>query len=208
MTGHVTLMPAALAKAKETPHHDIDQRVFLYGISWQRFLGVLAAKGESSAVRITYIDGTLELMSPSVSHEGIEKDDLPARRNVRGRARRRSVGRWLVDTEERLKKLGIEPDECDCIGKPPEAVPDLAIEVIWTSGGLDKLDVYRGLGVRDVWVYEDGKLDVYSLRGERYVRAARSKLLPDIDLARVAALASRPDQPVAIREFRAELRRG
>jgi Uma2 family endonuclease len=87
-------------------------------------------------------------------------------------------------------------------------VPDFAIELNWTSGGLDKLEVYRGLGVREVWMYEDGKLGVYVLRGERYVRAARSKLLPGIDLTRVAALASRPDQPVAVREFRAALRLG
>jgi hypothetical protein len=79
---------------------------------------------------------------------------------------------------------------------------------VWTSGGLEKLDVYRGLGVREVWVWEEGKLAAHVLRGDRYVRAARSRLLPGIDLALLARLAARPDQPVAVRELRAALRKG
>jgi hypothetical protein len=59
-----------------------------------------------------------------------------------------------------------------------------------------------------VWVWKSGKLGAYLLRGERYVRAARSRLLPGIDLALVARFASRLDQPVAVRELRAELRKG
>jgi len=47
------------------------------------------------------------------------------------------------------------------------------------------LEVYRGLGVREVWVWKKGRLGAYLLRGERYVRAARSRLLPGLDLARV-----------------------
>lgn len=185
---------------------DPDQRVLLHGVSWDRFLDVLAARGDDSAVRVTYLSGELELMSPSLSHETIKKtiarlieayaDELGL--DLYG------VGSWTL--KSKLKKLGIEPDECYSIGKPSR-VPDLAIEVIWTSGGLDKLEVYRGLGVREVWVWKKEKLGAYLLRGETYVRAARSRLLPGIDLARVARFASRPDQPVAVREFRAELRK-
>jgi hypothetical protein len=32
----------------------------------------------------------------------------------------------------------------------PPQVPDIAIEVVWTSGGIDKLEVYRGLDVPEV----------------------------------------------------------
>jgi Uma2 family endonuclease len=115
--GYVTHMRAALAKAKELPHHDIDQRVFLYGISWQRFLDVLAAKGESSAVRITYIDGALELMSPSWSHESIK---TTIGRLVEAYADERGIdlygaGSWTLKSKR--KKLGIVPDECYSIGK-------------------------------------------------------------------------------------------
>ena len=44
----------------------------------------------------------------------------------------------------------IEADECYVVGvleAEPER-PDLAVEVVWTGGGLSKLEVYRGLGAR------------------------------------------------------------
>jgi Uma2 family endonuclease len=200
-------MNAAAAQILDALQEDADQRVFLRGVSWRRFLDVLAARGDESAVRVTYIGGVLELMSPSINHEMIKKtlarlveayaDELGL--DLYG------IGSWTL--KSKLKKLGIEPDECYSLGKPGK-VPDLAIEVVWTSGGLDKLDVYLGLGVREVWVWEEGKLAAYVLRGERYVRAARSRLLSGIDLALLARLASRPDQPVAVRELRAALRKG
>jgi Uma2 family endonuclease len=197
--------PVRDAAAPDASVGDHDQRVILHGVSWQRFLDVLAARGDSSAVRITYLAGELELMSPSYSRETIKKTIA---RLVEAYADELGIdlyaaGSWTL--KSKLKKLGIEPDECYSIGKPSR-VPELAIEVVWTSGGLDKLEVYRGLGVREVWVYKNEKLGAYVLRSDHYVRAARSRLLPGIDLKRVAQLAVRPDQPVAIREFRAELR--
>ncbi len=39
--------------------------------------------------------------------------------------------------------------------------PDLAIEVIWTSGGIDKLESYRGLGVGEVWFWREGRMEVF-----------------------------------------------
>lgn len=198
---------APVARLPAAPPADMDQRIFLRGISWAQFLAVLAARRESGAVRITYLAGVLELMSPSFSHETIKKTIA---RLIEAYADELGLdlygaGSWTL--KSKLKKLGIEPDECYSIGKPSR-VPELAIEVVWTSGGLDKLEVYRGLGVREVWVWKKGRLGAHVLRDDRYVRAARSRLLPGIDLALVARLATRPDQPVAVREFRAEVRRG
>jgi len=200
-------MRAAVAPLSADSPADMDQRVFLRGVSWEQFLAVLAARGESAAVRITYLGGALELMSPSFSHETIK---TTIGRLVEAYADEHGLdlygaGSWTL--KSKLKKLGIEPDECYSIGKPSR-VPELAIEVVWTSGGLDKLEVYRGLGVREVWVWKKGRLGAHVLRGDRYVRAARSRLLPGIDLALVARFAARPDQPAAVRQFRAEIRAG
>jgi Uma2 family endonuclease len=207
LRARMPLMRAAVAPLPCAPSDDRDQRVFLHGVSWARFLDVVGARGESSAVRVTYLAGELELMSPSFSHESIKKTIA---RLVEAYADELGLdlygaGSWTL--KSKLKKLGIEPDECYSIGKPSR-VPELAIEVFWTSGGLDKLEVYRGLGVREVWVWKKEKISAYLLRGDRYVRAARSRLLPGLDLALVARLAVRPDQPVAVRELRAELRKG
>jgi len=78
--------------------------------------------------------------------------------------------------------------------------PDLAIEVEWTSGRIDKLEVYRKLGVREVWYWHEGRLEPYLL-------AARSKVLPGIDVAEVASLLDRPSASRAIREYNAALRK-
>ena len=53
----------------------------------------------------------------------------------------------------------VEPDECYVFGPPRKARrPDLTIEVIWTSGSIDKLEIYRKLTVGEVWIWRDGKL--------------------------------------------------
>jgi hypothetical protein len=85
--------------------------------------------------------------------------------------------------------------------------PDLAIEVEWTSGRIDKLDIYRKLGVREIWYDRDGRITPYVLRGERYREVARSKALADIDLAEIAALLDRPTASRAIRDYQRSLRR-
>jgi Uma2 family endonuclease len=62
------------------------------------------------------------------------------------------------------KERGLEPGECYVVGKPQaEGFPELAIEVVVTSGWINKLEVYSGLGVREVWLWADGRILVYVL---------------------------------------------
>jgi Uma2 family endonuclease len=56
--------------------------------------------------------------------------------------------------------------------------PDLAIEVIWTSGGLDKREIYRALGVREVWFWRKGRLTVHALRPAGYEEIAGRRAAP------------------------------
>jgi Uma2 family endonuclease len=103
---------------------------------------------------------------------------------------------------------GAEADECYVFGPTPRAKrrPDLVIEVIWTSGGIDKLKVYRKLGAREVWYYEKGRVQVYLRRGAAYEAAAASEALPGIDLDQLASFLDRPTASQAIRDYRAALR--
>lgn len=65
-------------------------------------------------------------------------------------------------------------------------LPDLAIEVVFSSGGIDKLEAYKRLKIKEVWFWEDGVLEVYYLRGEGdeiyYEKIARSEEVKGIDL--------------------------
>jgi hypothetical protein len=73
---------------------------------------------------------------------------------------------------------------------------------------LDKLDVYAGFGIREVWTFENGTFTVYEFEGttRRYAAIERSRLVPDLDLAMIARYAMRIDTPQALRELDAELR--
>ncbi len=84
--------------------------------------------------------------------------------------------------------------------------PDLAIEVIWTSGGVDKRRLYAGLGVRELWEWKAGRIVVMVLRAGTYVVVPRSKVLPKLDLAVLASFVEKDDQTRAVREFRKTLR--
>ena len=49
-----------------------DHYVHLYGVAWGDYLRLLEIRGERSAPRLTYIEGTLEIMSPSRTHDEIK----------------------------------------------------------------------------------------------------------------------------------------
>ena len=62
-------------------------------------------------------------------------------------------------------------------------MPDLAIEMIVTSGLVDKLEIYRGLGVAEVWQWQSGRLLICRFRSVGYEVVRESPLLPDLVLA-------------------------
>jgi Uma2 family endonuclease len=62
-------------------------------------------------------------------------------------------------------------------------VPDLCIEVIVSSGGVDKLRKYQLRGVPEVWFWQDNQITVYCLVDGNYHQWEGSRCLPDLDLA-------------------------
>lgn len=186
---------------------EIDQRVFVR-LGWNAFEQFLKARGDGSANRVTYLDGVLEIMSPSHAHELIKKNiarlleawALEADVAITG------YGSWTLT--QRKKRSGIEPDECYFVGvRGGRGVPDFAIEVVWTHGGLEKLDVYHRLGVREVWVWEGGNLQVHARRASGWVRPSRSGLLRQLDLKLLSRYATVEDQHRALKAFLAAVRR-
>ena len=59
--------------AHDAPRLDEDQRVYLHDITWAQFEAIVAMRGETRSPRLTLVDGELELMSPSRTHEGIAR---------------------------------------------------------------------------------------------------------------------------------------
>lgn len=184
---------------------DVDQRVFLHGVSWQDYERLLSIRGDESSPRIAYLAGEIELMSPSRSHERLKK--LIARL-VEAFAEERQLplngfGSWTLKSQ--AEERAAEPDECYSLG-PPREVPDLVLEVVWSHGGIDKLDIYRRLGVREVWVWRERQVSVFVLRGDAYEQSERTELMPDLDLAELLTFADWEDQTAAVRAFRERVR--
>jgi Uma2 family endonuclease len=191
------------------PHDDepdTDHRVEMRGVSWETYRALDAARGEKATPRLTYDDGVLELLNPCRSHWYVE---TTAARLLELWAFERDldlVGLGSTTWRSEPKKTGLEADECYFVGPEREGPPDIAIEVVWTGGGIDKLRVYARLGVREVWVWRKGRLTVHALRDDQYAPLTRSELLPDVDLDLLATLAAHPDQAHAVRAWRTFLR--
>ncbi|HET7923610.1 MAG TPA: Uma2 family endonuclease, partial [Rhodanobacteraceae bacterium] len=183
-------------------------------VDWQGYQQLLAMRGESSVPRINYLEGLVELMSPSRYHE-IDKTCfarlLEAWSEIAG-VPLEGYGSWTLEDEK--VDRGAEVDECYTVRrvvKRDDDRPDIAIEVVWTSGGINKLEVYRKLGVREVWFYERGTLRFFALRpeaGDVYREISQSELLPELPLDVLLECMREPDQASAVRALRAALAAG
>lgn len=188
------------------PSGDHDHIVILRGVTWADYERVLKMRGDHSAPRINFLEGVLEIMSPSRTHESFKSmiGCLVEAWCMENDVDITPYGSWTL--KEKAVERGAEPDECYVVGDELDPVrPDLAIEVVWTSGGINKLEIYRKLGVREVWYWQEGELALHTLRRGRYVRIPRSKVLPGIDHAEVAELASMRPMTKAVREYRKRL---
>lgn len=111
-------------------------------------------------------------------------------------------------TWEASGKASAQADESYCFGGS-KSVPDLAIEVVFASGGTIELERYQTIGVPEVWFWEDGAFFVYCLRDEGYERVDRSEIpvLVDLGLALLTrcVLMAQTSRLDAVREFRQQI---
>ena len=185
-----------------------DSIVLLDGVTWADYERLLEIRGDRSAPRITYLEGTVEIMSPTRFHENIKSvigcliEVWCLERDIEFT----TLGAWTIKDEK--TRRGAEADECYVFGRVADAQrPDLAIEVEWTSGGLPKLEVWRKLGVHEVWIWKDKRLTPYVLRDAHYVEVPASEALPGIDLVLLVRFLDRPTTSQAIKDYRAALKR-
>ncbi len=181
--------------------------MILHGVTWDDYRRIMEIRGDRSAPRITYADGRLEIRRPSKAHEFLKSliGRLVEVYCLEVGVEFSTFGSWTLEDQD--VKHGVEPDECYVFGPARVTVrPDLAIEVVWTSGGLSKLDAYRAFGVREVWFWRRGVITPYVLRDDTYVETAASEVLPGIGLVQLAGFLDRPTTSEAMRAYRDVLR--
>src|SRR5947199_199851 len=106
-------------------------------LDWWQFEAMLAVRGDAAGVRVAYLGGTLELTSPSRTHEFVK---TMVGRLLEAYAEESGLflnGFGSLTMKNRTREVAVEPDECYAVGTDKDT-PDLAIEVIWTSGGIEK----------------------------------------------------------------------
>jgi Uma2 family endonuclease len=88
---------------------------------------------------------------------------------------------------------------------PGRSRPDLAIEIVFSSGGIDKLEAYKRLKIAEVWFWEDGVLEVYHLRGAGegmyYEKIMQSEAVPGIDFELLLRCVNMVNHVEALRTF-------
>jgi Uma2 family endonuclease len=183
-----------------------DQRIVHQG-TWEQFKSIQKGFEGSPGVRLFYYQGTIEILMPGQDHETFARIIYYL------------VTTFLVEqgiffkptgamTQEKEGVVSAQADESYCIGSV-KPIPDLSIEVVFTSGGTSKLERYRALGVPEVWFWEDGLLKLYHLRGDRYEPITRSELpglgALDLELLGRCILMAETDAGEAIRAFRREM---
>lgn len=165
-------------------------RTLLTGVRWSTYRALLFDLGENSSKRLTYDQGSLEIMTPLPEHE-INKGFLgrlvETTTEVLGLEIMSLCSTTLL--REDLQK-GIEPDECYYITNEAlvrskinfdfavDPIPDLAIEVDITSSSLNRLEIYGALGIAEFWRFDGKRLFIYCLQEGVYKQQEMSQVLP------------------------------
>lgn len=200
MTASLLNIPPSLPSA--------EQRLVLEGVTWQQYEALVTLfMNQFPALRMTYLEGSLELMTTSPEHERLK---TIIARLIEAFAEELDLdlnGYGSATFRQEAAARGLEPDECYCLGEL-QAVPDIALEIALTSGGIDKLKVYQGLGVKEVWFWEKQQLSLYGLTetGDTYEALERSQLLPKLDVALLASYVESSRQTQAVKAYRLALR--
>jgi Uma2 family endonuclease len=196
---------ATISARTESSVAEGDQHVTLHGVDWKGYLGMLRLRGEHPVPRMVYLDGELLIVSPSYVHEflkkrlgafvhevvvGLDIPCIPAGSTTFRRRRRRGGVEgdetYYLASAERIRGKC----EIDLRIDPP---PDLAIEVVHSHDAREAVEVYRRLGVSEVWVCDQEAMQILVLQANgRYAAAESSAAFPFLKAAEIFAWVSRP----------------
>ena len=178
-----------------------EKLVTLPGVSWEQFKAIEAPLLDNRSVKLTYLAGVLEIMSPiGDKHEYVKRTLsylLEAYMRSKGI---RFYGRGGFTLEEPGYASGT-PDESYCIGTDKE-IPDIVLEVIVSSGSINRKELYKPKRIPEVWFWKSQQLRIFQLSqtGE-YEEVTRSSFFPDLDIALLLKYIDYPDQYDAVNEF-------
>ncbi|MFI5380867.1 MAG: Uma2 family endonuclease [Tepidisphaerales bacterium] len=191
------------------------QHVVLEGISWGSYEKLLKEIGDRP-LRVTFDEGSLEIMSPLPEHEHPKRFIGRLIEMLAFTLDRPVTCLGSTTFRRRDKQKGLEPDECYFFENeakvrglkrwnprkdPP---PDLVVEVDIFSRSIDREPIYAALGVPELWRYDGQRLQCLQLSGDHYTVRRHSRVFPFLEVAQLQQfLAQLPDKDEnsILREF-------
>src|SRR3954468_15936417 len=139
-------------------------KLILYDVTWEAYEQLLDEL-KDRALRVSYIRGRLEIMSPSLPHERPKEMLLQLARVVADELDLTLETAGSTTFKDEQLKMGAEPDTCfyvenaaQIIGKeaidlmtdPPS---DIVVEIDIWSESVGKMEFYATIGVPEFWRY-------------------------------------------------------
>jgi Uma2 family endonuclease len=160
-----------------------DQTLSFAGMSWidyEKF-----DSEEYPGYRISYFNGVITLVSPSKNHERIAQTITIL---VFAYCKKHNLPYFPFGSTRLQNKplAGKEPDVSFAFNTDKD-IPDLAVEVIFSSGSFDDLDRYQAIGVNEVWFWKNNQITFYQLQTQGYIEISTSQLLPNLSSKTLAS---------------------
>lgn len=173
--------------------------------NWQSYLGLDRAL-EDRGYRVRFFNGIIEIMSISFHHDSISRTIghlIAAFCDFAGL----DWQAWGSTTQRKKGIAGSEPDESFTFGSAHKDKPDLVVEIGLTSGGIDKVELWKALGAKEIWIWQHGGLHGFARASEskNFHPIAESTLLKGLKLSLIQEFAGMQPSSKAVREFRAKL---
>jgi len=179
--------------------------ILISDLTWREFKAVEQLI-DRPGLRLSFLDGVLEIRKmPGKKHETI-KERIGALLEIY----LEFLGLDFTPTgsvtlENEFEKVKREGDKSYELGANIKH-PDLVIEVVVSSGGINKLEAYKRLQIPEVWFWMNDELLFYSLVNEGYKAVSKSQLLPSLDVGLLMRCISIENHAQALREFRAGMK--
>lgn len=189
---------------KETP-------LLFEALTWREFKAVEQLL-DRPGYRLSFLDGVLEIVKmPGEPHETVKKRLAALLELYLLIAGFDFTPTGSMTLESESGKVKREADESYKLA-PGRTRPDLAIEIVFSSGGINKLEAYKRLKISEVWFWEDGVLEIHHLRGQGdstyYERISHSEALPGLDLTAFLRCINMVNHVEAVKTFQKVIQQG
>jgi Uma2 family endonuclease len=179
--------------------------ILISDLTWREFKAVEQLI-DRPGLRLSFLDGVLEIRKmPGKKHETI-KERIGALLEIYleflGLDFTPTGSVTLENEFEKVKREGDKSYELAANRKHP----DLVIEVVVSSGGINKLEAYKRLQIPEVWFWMNDELLFYSLGNEGHEAVSKSQLLPSLDVDLLMRCIGIENHAQALREFRAGIK--